>query len=113
MPNAPPINSSGAWAPVLSAADLATGEMTGVEVSKLRIAIYNVEGEFFATENVCTHAFAVLTDGLLEEGIVECPLHAGQFDVKTGCALGDPVTRGLRVFKTRVYDGKVEVFVPD
>ncbi|MCP1838532.1 nitrite reductase/ring-hydroxylating ferredoxin subunit [Bradyrhizobium sp. USDA 4524] len=103
---------AGRWAAVLTIADLAPGDMAAVAVGDLRIAIYNIEGQFFATENVCTHAFAILTDGWLEGNIIECPLHAGQFDVRTGCALGDPVTCNLRAFKTRVRGDRLEIFVP-
>ncbi|MHB0773032.1 non-heme iron oxygenase ferredoxin subunit [Bradyrhizobium sp. 1.29L] len=103
---------AGKWVAVSPLANLASGKMAGVEVGDLRIAIYNVEGQYFATDNVCTHAFAILTDGWFEDGIIECPLHAGQFDVRTGQALGDPATCDLRVFETRVRGEQLEVFVP-
>lgn len=99
------------WLSVASAADLEAGAMMGVELGDLRVALYNVDGAFFATENVCTHAFAILTDGWFEDGVVECPLHAGRFDVKTGAAQGDPVTCDLRIFRTRVVEGVVEVLL--
>jgi nitrite reductase/ring-hydroxylating ferredoxin subunit len=50
---------------------LPEGEMLGIEVGDLQIAVYNVRGEFYATENVCTHALALLTDGFLEDDVVE------------------------------------------
>jgi nitrite reductase/ring-hydroxylating ferredoxin subunit len=54
-----------------------------------------------------------LSDGWLDGDIIECPLHGGQFNVRTGQALGDPVTCDLRRFPTRVRDGRIEVQVPE
>ena len=79
------------WHRVVAVSDLAEGEMFGVEIHEIRLAIYNVDGTFLATSNVCSHAFALLTDGWLDGGVVECPLHGGRFDVASGKALGDPV----------------------
>lgn len=109
-PDAP--DAEEGWLSVASAAELGAGTMMGVELGDLRVAIYNVDGAFFATENVCTHAFAILTDGWFEDGVVECPLHAGRFDVMTGEAQGDPVTCNLRVFRTRLVEDAVEVLLP-
>ncbi len=53
--------------------------MKGIELGDLQIAIYNVEGEIYATDNICTHAFALLTDGFLDGDVIECPLHGGCF----------------------------------
>ena len=58
-------------------ADLEEGAMKGIELGDLQIAVYNVDGEFYATDNICTHAFALLSDGFLDGDVVECPLHGG------------------------------------
>lgn len=100
------------WQALVPVSDLNAGSMVGIDVGDLRMAVYNHEGQYYATHNVCTHAFALLTDGWFEEGVVECPLHAGRFDVTTGKALGDPVTCDLRVFETRVVEDVVEVLIP-
>ena len=89
------------------------GSMVGVDVGDLRLAIYNVTGEVYATQNVCTHAFAILSDGWLDGCTVECPLHGGRFDVTTGRALGDPAEEHLRVYTVRVVDGEIEVLLPE
>ncbi|UWU81504.1 Rieske 2Fe-2S domain-containing protein [Bradyrhizobium huanghuaihaiense] len=68
--------------------------------------------QFVAAHDVCTHAFSISTDGWLEENILECLLHAGQFDLKTGLALGDPVTCDLNVLDTRICGGRLEVLLP-
>ena len=50
----------------------------------LNLALYHVGDAWFCTDNICTHAFALLTDGWLEGHVIECPLHGGQFDIRTG-----------------------------
>ena len=55
--------------------------------------------------NVCSHAYALLSDGWLDGHLIECPLHNGQFDVRTGQGQGAPITTDIRAYKTRV-DGK-------
>ena len=73
------------------------------------IAVYNVEGEFFATTNVCTHDEAYLSDGELFGHVVECPLHGARFDVRTGKVLSLPAVYPLKTYEVRVEDGKVQV----
>jgi len=99
----------GNWVATGLAADMADGEMVGVPVEGQNIAIYCVAGQLYATNNVCTHAYALLSDGWLDEEFVECPLHGGRFDVTTGEAQGDPVTCDLKTYPVRVADGLIEV----
>jgi nitrite reductase/ring-hydroxylating ferredoxin subunit len=104
--------SESGWIKVAPVGSLATGAMIGIEAGDLQIAIYSVAGEFFATDNVCTHAFALLTDGYLDGDVVECPLHAGCFNVKTGQGLGEPITEDIKTHPVRITDGVIEVRVP-
>ena len=83
--------------------------MMGVEVGGLSIALYNVGGQLYATDNVCTHAFAMLTDGYLDSDIVECPLHGGCFNVQTGEGQGEPITENLKTYPVRVVGDIIEV----
>ena len=91
----------------------ATDGMRPVTAGKLRLALYHVNGTLFCTDNVCTHAFALLTDGWLEGFTIECPLHAGQFDIRTGCGMGPPIDKSIRTYSVRVEGDQVEVAVPD
>jgi nitrite reductase/ring-hydroxylating ferredoxin subunit len=100
------------WHALATLDDVGPGQMIAREVGDIRLALYNVGGEIFATDNVCTHAYALLTDGWLDDKIIECPLHGGQFDVCTGKAMSDPVEIDLRTYSVRVVDGRVEVHVP-
>jgi len=90
------------WIRVASTGDVADGEAKALEVMGLHLALYHVGGEWFCTDNVCTHAFALLTDGWLEEHVIECPLHAGQFDIRTGKGLGPPIDADIKTFPVRV-----------
>ncbi len=72
------------------------------DVAREQIALYRDKGEFFATSNVCTHQYALLSDGYFEDGCIECPLHQGSFDVRTGKAQCAPVTEDIKVYPLRV-----------
>jgi nitrite reductase/ring-hydroxylating ferredoxin subunit len=85
------------------------GEIAEARAGEEQIAIYNVDGTFYATSNVCTHAFALLSDGWLDGDVVECPLHAGRFDVKNGKALGPPVDCDIKTYPVRVVGDEVQV----
>lgn len=80
-----------------------------VTIEGEEIALYNIDGEFYATHNICTHAFASMADGFQEGGEIECPLHEGRFDIKTGKALCAPVSEDLKVYEVKVENG--ELFV--
>jgi MocE subfamily Rieske [2Fe-2S] domain protein len=95
------------WVEAAKAADFADGDVRGVEIGDRAIAIYQIEGAFFATDNVCTHAFALLSDGFLDDCTIECPLHAGRFDIRTGKALGRPVTRDIKTYPVKIEHGAV------
>ena len=64
-----------------------------------------------ATDNNCSHEYALLTDGLLEDDMVECPLHGECFDVKTGKARCEPAEIDLRIYPTRLTGNRVEICV--
>jgi naphthalene 1,2-dioxygenase system ferredoxin subunit len=106
------MTSSENWISVAKLADIAEGTAVAVETMGLQLAVCHLEGgDICVTDNVCTHAFALLTDGWFEGGLIECPLHAGQFDVRTGKGQGAPIEQDLRTFKTRVVDGEIQIEV--
>ncbi|MES2537000.1 MAG: non-heme iron oxygenase ferredoxin subunit [Pseudomonadota bacterium] len=71
------------------------------------IALYHVDGRFYATQDTCTHALASLTEGWLEGHEVSCPVHAAGFDIRDGEPQCFPATEPLRIFTTVVEDGVV------
>ena len=91
------------WLRVASTGELAKGEMKPVEVEGHSLAIYHLsDGTWHASDNTCTHAYAVLTDGWLEGHIIECPLHAGRFDLRNGAGLGAPIEHDLTIYPVRL-----------
>ncbi|MFV0303239.1 MAG: FAD-dependent oxidoreductase [Paracoccus sp. (in: a-proteobacteria)] len=96
-----------AWHSSIPAAEVHAKGSVAVEVDGLRLALFSLDGEIHATGNICTHAFALLTDGHVENGCVECPLHQGLFDIRSGKALSAPVTRDIATYDAKVEDGVV------
>lgn len=101
------------WVAVAARTDLGPGQMLPVSAGAFEIALYDVAGELFATDNECTHAMALLTDGTLQGDVVECPLHGGRFCVRTGAGLGPPIPCDLRTYEVRVHRGEIELKLPD
>jgi naphthalene 1,2-dioxygenase ferredoxin component len=97
------------WVRVAGRGDLAGGEVIGVEAGGRSIAVYDCDGELFATDNICTHAYACLSDGWLDGTTIECPLHAARFDVRTGRVLDPPATEDLKTYPVRLVDDDIEV----
>ena len=90
------------WVRVAATSQLGDDEALGVLANGTSIALYRSGGEYFATDDVCTHAHALLSDGWLEDGCIECPLHQARFDIRTGKALCEPATEDLRTYPVRV-----------
>ena len=90
------------WRRVARASELRPGEARRVVLDGIEIALCNVGGELYAVDDVCTHAYASLSEGLLTGAEIECPLHGGCFDVRTGRALGGIVSEDLRRFALKV-----------
>jgi nitrite reductase/ring-hydroxylating ferredoxin subunit len=97
------------WVRVAGRGDLAPGEVIGVEADGHSIAVYNCDGTLYATDNVCTHAYARLSDGWLDGETIECPLHAARFDVRTGKVLDPPATVDLKTYPVRLSGDDIEV----
>ncbi|PLZ00577.1 naphthalene 1,2-dioxygenase [Burkholderia sp. WAC0059] len=102
---------SGDWIDVAAQTDLPDNDVVAVRAGNGEIALYAVDGTVYATDNVCTHGNARLCDGFLEGAEIECPLHQGRFDVRTGQALCAPLTDDLRTYPVKIADGRVFVQV--
>lgn len=88
---------------------LADGEPLAVEVDGIAMALYRRGDEIYATSDRCTHGAARLSEGWLDGYEIECPLHQGRFDIRTGQCMAAPVTIDIRVFETRIQNGRIEV----
>ena len=90
--------------------DLVEEEPHPVEIGNTFIALVKCGDEVHAVGNICTHEFALLSDGIVEGGCIECPLHQARFDVATGEHRGGPACEPIRIYRTRVgADGSVLV----
>ena len=95
------------WIDAAAVADVPEGDVIGIRVAGKEIALYEVEGEIFATDNTCTHGQARMSDGFLEGREIECPLHQGRFDVCSGKALCAPVTADLTTYAVKIENLRV------
>jgi 3-phenylpropionate/trans-cinnamate dioxygenase ferredoxin subunit len=101
------------WCEVPGAQALGEDEAMAAEIGKRPIAVCRSGGALYALDNVCTHQFALLSDGYIEDGSIECPLHQGRFDLKTGAPLCAPVTQPVRVYAVKSENGAVYVDLGD
>lgn len=101
------------WHAVADDSAVGDDEALGVTVGKVQIAIVRAAGKLHALDNVCTHQYALLSDGYVEEGCIECPLHQGKFELTTGNAMCAPVTEPVKVYPVKVEAGKVLVELAD
>jgi nitrite reductase/ring-hydroxylating ferredoxin subunit len=99
------------WHVVADASTLKNEDAVAVKVAGLDIALCMLDSQFFAIGNICTHQHAYLTEGYVENGCIECPLHQGRFEIRTGKAMGAPVSEPVPTYPTRLENGQVLIFV--
>jgi nitrite reductase/ring-hydroxylating ferredoxin subunit len=95
--------------PICAASDVPENGVISREVGEELVAIYNIDGTFYATEARCTHGLSDLADGTLDGDVIECSFHFGAFHVPSGKAVQPPCFINLKTFKTEVRDGQVFV----
>ena len=93
------------------AADIPVGEGRVVEAEGMTLALFNVDGAFFALDNACAHRGGPLGEGDLDGTVVVCPWHAWRWDVKTGANVNNPAVK-MPCFPVSVADGRVFVELP-
>ncbi len=97
------------WVDVAKVEDLPPGSWRVVDVDDAEIAVFNIDGEFYAIEDVCTHDGGELANGELESDEIICPRHGAHFCVKSGEALTPPAYEPVDTFPVRVENGTVQV----
>ena len=98
-----------AWQFVTACGKVSPDTPVAFESGEKKIAIYKVQGTLYATDNVCPHAFALLTDGFVEGDTVECPLHGAVFHIPTGKCMAAPAESDLKTYSVKVEDDRVFV----
>jgi nitrite reductase/ring-hydroxylating ferredoxin subunit len=98
------------WVRACEVNDLVDGEAIVVDRSpEPPIAVFNVDGDFYAVDDTCTHEEYSLSDGYLDDDVVECALHMAKFNVRTGKVLSLPATQDLSTYPVKVEEGSVFV----
>lgn len=89
--------------------DLSPGNAKLVEVEGKKIALFNVEGSFYAIDDTCSHRGGPLSEGMLEGNQVTCPWHGASFDVTSGAVVSPPAPNGVARYNVRVEGADIEV----
>lgn len=97
------------WVNVLPVDELKPNGHTVVEIDDVQIVVFNLDGKFFALEDLCSHEHFPLSDGDVEGGSIVCALHGAEFCIKTGKALTPPAYESVPTFPIRVDDGIIQV----
>jgi len=100
--------SNEGWVRVAAAGEIGPGEGRIVEAGGRTLAIFNVDGAYYAIDNACSHRGGPLGDGDLEGTVVSCPWHAWRWDVTTGANVNNPAVR-VACFRARQQDGAIFV----
>ncbi len=99
---------------VAALTDIPAGASKLVEVNQVRVALFNLDGEIHAIEDVCTHDGGPLVEGtIVNECQVQCPRHGARFDIRTGAALSFPAFEATNTYAVQVKDGEVWIERPE
>jgi nitrite reductase/ring-hydroxylating ferredoxin subunit len=109
-PAATPVSDPNApWHDVAARDSLDPDFPLGVEVNGQSVGLFLLDDKVHALDNICPHAFALLSQGFQEDGVIECPLHAARFDIATGKCLSEIGERDVKCFPVRVHEGRVSI----
>lgn len=97
------------WVDVCAVNTLDKGENIVIDVDGTEIAVFNLDGQFYAIENVCSHDSAEIASGELEDDEIICPRHGARFCIKTGEVKSAPAYGDIDIFPVRVEDGQIQV----
>lgn len=98
---------------VAAVGDVAQGTGTVIEAGDKTLALFNLNGTFYALDNTCTHMGGPLGEGDVQGNVVTCPWHGSQFDITTGEVIGPPARRPVAAYRASVENGEVMVEVAD
>jgi nitrite reductase/ring-hydroxylating ferredoxin subunit len=87
--------------------EIAVGNALKVEAAGLSLAVFNIDGQFYVTDDSCTHGPGSLSEGFIDGDVIECNFHNGQFNIKTGEVVSPPCVIPIKTYPAVVQDGKV------
>jgi naphthalene 1,2-dioxygenase system ferredoxin subunit len=102
---------SATWIELAAVDAIPEDDVMGIDAEGKSFALYQVDGEIYATDNICTHGNARLCDGFLEGHEIECPLHQGKFDIRNGKAMCAPLTEDVKTYPVKIEGTRVFVEV--
>lgn len=97
------------WVDVAAVTEIPPGQCKAADLDDTMIAVINVDGEFYAIDNICTHEYAELCDGMILGDEIQCPLHGAQFNIITGEVTAPPAYEPLRTYQVRVVEDRIQV----
>ncbi len=97
------------WVDVVAASAVADGEHIVVDLDGTEIAVFKLDGQFYAIEDVCTHDGAEIASGVIEGDEIICPRHGARFCIKTGGFKTAPAYEDIDCFPTRIENGRLQI----
>lgn len=97
------------WIKVASTDSVEIDESMALEIEGKKLALHRTETGYYVTDNICTHQYALLSEGYLEDDCIECPLHQALFCLKTGKALTAPATVDIKTYEVKIEDDEVYI----
>jgi 3-phenylpropionate/trans-cinnamate dioxygenase ferredoxin subunit len=99
------------WHDVAAASEVGEDMPLAVKVGEREIGIYRLESGYYALEDICPHAYALLSQGFVEGEEIECPLHGAKFHIPTGRCTKEPADRDIKTFPVRLEGGRIRVAI--
>ena len=103
--------AGGNWQIAGNTGDVSEDMPLTVKAGDKEIGVYLLDGQYYALEDICPHAYALLSQGFVMDGEIECPLHAARFNIATGKCTAGPGGRDIKVYPLRVEDDRILVNV--
>ncbi len=97
------------WVKVSEVGELAPGEKKQIDLDGVEVALFNVEGEYFCIEDICTHDGAPLCHGRFSGEEITCPRHGARFSVKTGAALSMPAVESTETYPVKIEGSDIKI----
>jgi nitrite reductase/ring-hydroxylating ferredoxin subunit len=101
-----------AWQVGAKADQVKEGEVLGVTIGRQDVALYRIGGTVYATSNVCSHEFALLSDGTIDGDCIECPLHQAKFHIPSGAVRAAPADAPIATYPVKLDGDRILVDLP-
>jgi nitrite reductase/ring-hydroxylating ferredoxin subunit len=101
------------FTPVAKVGDVVPGSCLKIVSGQFNMVLYDLDGTLYATDEICSHAYASLAEGFILDDTIECPLHGACFSIKTGEALSAPAIDPIKTYPVRIENDVVLIGLPD